>query len=75
MGALDAILEMPGEPGAYWYFCEDLNDFRQCEIKEKEGNMVARFTDGSFQRWVGKKSYFVGPIKKPVIRENGQIGV
>ena len=75
MANADAILEMPNEPGAYWYFCEGINDFRQCEIKEKDGSMVARFTDGSFQRWVGAKSYFVGPIKKPVIGQNGTIEV
>tara|TARA_B100000446_G_scaffold186076_1_gene211477 strand:+ start:240 stop:458 length:219 start_codon:yes stop_codon:yes gene_type:complete len=69
----DTILEMPKEVGLYWYFCEALNDFRPCEVKEKNGSNVARFTDGSFQRWVGKKSYFVGPIPKPVIGENGTI--
>ena len=71
----DAILTMPEEPGLYWYFCEALNDYKACEVKDREGLMVARFMDGSFQRWVGNKSYFIGPIGKPIISETGVINL
>lgn len=70
---MDAILELPDMPGAYWYWCEKRQDFRVCDVIEKEGQMRARFTDGSFQRFCGDKSYFVGPINKPVSDDSGRI--
>ncbi|MFB2351092.1 hypothetical protein, partial [Priestia megaterium] len=47
--------------------------FRVCEVSEKDGQLKARFTDGSRQRWCGDKSYFVGPIQEPVIGQDGKI--
>lgn len=75
MAVANAILEMPSEPGVYWYFCDVRNDFIPCEIIKRDGVMVAKFTDGGFQRWVGDKSYFVGPLNKPVVKPDGTIEV
>jgi hypothetical protein len=69
----DALLNMPEVEGVYWYFDDSINDFRICDVVKKDGEMRAKFSNGSFQRWVGKKSYFVGPITKPVIGESGTI--
>ncbi len=70
---MDAYFELPSETGAYWYWCEKRHGFRICEIIEKDGQLRARFTDGSLQRWCGIKSYFVGPIQEPVIEQDGKI--
>jgi len=70
---VDAFFELPTEPGAYWYWCQKRETFCICELVEKDGQRIAKFTDGSFQRWCGDKSYFVGPIPKPVIEQDGKI--
>lgn len=70
---MDAYFELPTESGVYWYWCEKRQAFRICEVAEKDGQPRAKFTDGSFQRWCGNKSYFVGPIQEPVIEQDGKI--
>jgi len=70
---MDAHFEMPTEAGAYWYWCERRQLFRVCEVLNEDGQIRATFTDGSFQRFCGGKSYFVGPIHPPVITSNGKI--
>lgn len=66
-----AIFEIPSYMGAYWYYCENREKFLICDVVEIDGEMRARFTNGSFQSWCGKKSYFIGPIEEPIINENG----
>lgn len=75
MSGWSALLSMPSRQGTYWYYSEDINDFVICEVVERDGVMVAKFADGQIQRFVGKKSYFIGPISKPLIGEDGAIGV
>jgi len=70
---MDAYFEVPPTPGAYWYWCEKRQGFRICEVVVDGGEAKAKFTNGSFQRWCGNKSYFVGPIPEPVIDANGRI--
>ncbi len=71
MNRSSAIFNVPKVQGVYWYFCEDKEKFLICDVIEEDGEMRARFTNGSFQRWCGNKSYFVGPIVEPDINENG----
>lgn len=70
---MDAYFELPKKAGAYWYWCEKRKAFRICEVAAKDGQLRAKFTDGSFQRWCGDKSYFVGPIQEPAIEQDGKI--
>ena len=70
---MDAHFELPAKPGAYWDRCEKRQAFRICEVVKQDGQLRAKFTDGSFQRWCGDKSYFVGPIQEPVIAPDGKI--
>ena len=67
-----AVFQMPTVEGVYWYYCENREGFRICEVREIDGEMRAKFTDCSFQRWCGKKSYFIGPVTEPVISEDGK---
>ncbi len=67
----NAIFQIPTVQGTYWYYCEDREKFIICDVIEKDNEMRAKFTNSSFQRWCGKKSYFIGPIAEPVINEDG----
>lgn len=71
MTQTSAIFNVPKVQGVYWYFCEDKEKFIICDVIEKDGEMRAKFTNGSFQRWCGKKSYFIGPVNEPIINEDG----
>lgn len=70
---MDAFFEIPETTGTYWYWCEKRSQFRVCDVVEHNGEVRVRFTDGSFQRFCGDKSYFVGPIQPPVVCPDGTI--
>jgi hypothetical protein len=61
------ITKIPETLGIYWYWNAEMKipDFQICEVKEKDGNNVLRFMDGSYQRFVGENCFLVSKLVKP----------
>lgn len=72
---MDIHLEMPAKEGAYWYYNSDTEAFVICTVTMYRGSKVIRFTDSTFQPWVGQYSYLVGPIAKPDVDDTGRVSI
>jgi hypothetical protein len=59
---MDILMEIPTIPGAYWFCCD-----------VRDGAPRVCFTDSTSMHRINAKNYFVGPILKPIIGDNGKL--